>query len=113
MADYTQEIVKRWAESAADINGGGIISTHGAIPLQAHTVTSLQCSGDAAALITIESPPGTIIWRKRYLAGFVMSEIFPPGTIIGAQSAAISLKIDGSTENCEGNFQGFTVMARP
>jgi hypothetical protein len=111
MADYTQEIVRRWSETGADTDGGGVTVTHPSVTSQAHTVTSCQCSGDAAALVTIESPAATILWRKRYSAAFVMSEIFPPGTVVGALSQAILIKVSAGTTNSEANFQGFSVLA--
>ena len=91
--------------------GGGVSVTHNAVTQQAHTVTSCQCSSDAAALVTIESPSATVIWRKRYSAAFVMSEIFPPGTVVGAVSQAILIKVSAGTSNSEANFQGFSVLA--
>lgn len=74
-----------------------------------YTCTGIQVSGDAAALVTIESPASTVLWRKRFSAAFTASEAFPPGVIIGPQGAAILVKISASTSNCEANIQGFVV----
>ena len=33
-----------------------------------HFVTGIQCSGDAACVVTVESPSGTELFRKRFTA---------------------------------------------
>ena len=71
-------------------------------------VTGVQCSGDAAALVTIESPAGTVLWRKRFAAAFTHSEGFAT-PIKGAQSQNALVKISASTANCEANIQGYDV----
>jgi len=110
MADYTQEIVKRWSNTGAG-GAGGVTVTHSLVTQQAHTATTIQCSGDAAAVVTIESPAATKLWQKRYTAAFTMSEVFPPGTIVGPVSQDLLLKISASTAACEANIQGFSVLA--
>lgn len=82
--------------------------THAATTGKVHVCTSIQASGDAAALVTIESPSGTVLWRKRFSAAFTMSEAFPPGVIQGAGSAAMLVKVSAGTTNTEANIQGFT-----
>ncbi len=72
-------------------------------------VTGIQVSGDVAALITIESPASTVIWRKRAGAAYSFSESFPPGTIMGAVGAAVLVKISASTANSEANIQAMLV----
>lgn len=76
---------------------------------RAYFVTGIQVSGDTAALITIESPSATVIWRKRAGAAFSFSESFPPGTVMGAQGAAVLVKISASTSNSEANIQAMLV----
>lgn len=68
--------------------------------------TAIQCSGDAAALVTIESPVGTVIYRKRFAAAFNMSEAFPSPKH-GADLSDIAVKISASTSNCEANIDGY------
>ena len=70
-------------------------------------VTAIQCSGDAACLVTVESPAATVIWRKRFAAAFTHSEVFDT-PLLGAIGQAILVKISASTANCEANMQGYT-----
>lgn len=72
--------------------------------------TGIQCSGDAAALVTIESPSGTVLWRKRFAAAFSVSEAFPLGSVVGASGQAILVKISASTANCEANIQALAIF---
>ena len=111
MADYTQEIVRRWGETGADTGGGGVTVTHTAVASQAHTVTSIQASGDTSAIVTVESPAATVLWQKRYGGAFTMSEVFPPGTVVGPVSQDILIKVSAAPSNAEANFQGFSVLA--
>lgn len=66
-------------------------------------------SGDAACLVTIESPANTVLWRKRFTAAFNDSEAFEPGEITGANGAALLVKISASTSNCEANIEGMAL----
>lgn len=72
--------------------------------------TGIQASGDAAALVTIESPSGTILYKKRFAAAFTLSESFAPGTIAGAAGAALLVKVSASTSNSEANLQTFETV---
>lgn len=72
-----------------------------------YCVTGIQCSGDAAAVVTIESPAATILYRKRFAAAFNMSETFEAGVMKGAAGQAILVKVSASTANSEANIQGF------
>lgn len=87
---------------SATIAAPGVAGKH-------HVCTGIQCSGDAACIVTIESPASTVLWRKRFAAAFTVSETFAPGTISGADNAALLVKISASTSNCEANIQGYTV----
>lgn len=71
--------------------------------------TGAQFSGDAAALVTIESPSATVIWRKRYAAAFADSVAFPLGCMKGAGDGAILVKISASTAACEANIQAMKI----
>ena len=71
----------------------------------------LQCdridaSGDAAALVTIESPASTVLWRKRYAAAFVLSEPFAADQVVGAVGQALLVKVSASTSNSEAGIYG-------
>lgn len=70
-------------------------------------VTHIACSGDAAALVTIESPASTVLWRKRFAAAFNMSEHFTV-PLPAAAGQDVLVKISASTSNCEANIIGFT-----
>lgn len=100
-----QNIADRWSESAVG-TGSGASATHLAAPNLQPTVTGIQVSSDAASLVTIESPSGTVLWRMRYAAAFDRSYTFPPGVLVGAGGQALLVKIATSTSNCEANIQG-------
>lgn len=105
------KIKERFAVSAADTNGGGVTAAKAAPSNEDHryVVTAIQCSGDAAALVTIESPASTVLFRKRFAAAFVMSETFAPGTIEGAAGAAVQVVVSAGTTNSEANLQGYRI----
>ena len=66
----------------------------------------IQASGDLAALVTIESPAGTPIWRKRMTGtGWTLSESFGQAALKGAAGQDVLVKISASTANCEANLQ--------
>lgn len=69
------------------------------------TCLGIQCSSDTAALVTIESPSGTVLWRQRFPAAFALVEEFPPGFINGAANAAMLVKVSASASNSEANIQ--------
>lgn len=60
-------------------------------------------------MVTIESPSGTKLYQKRYAAAFTMSEVFLEGTIVGANDAALIVKVSASTSNSEANLQAFKI----
>jgi hypothetical protein len=94
-------------------NGTGVGTTAGvsvttsAVTGRQHYITGIQCSGDAAALVTIESPADTVKWRKRFAAAFNHSERFET-PVVGAITQAVITKISASTSNCEANHQGYS-----
>lgn len=103
-------LTARWQEDGVGTNAG-VTVTHAADAAALHFATGVQGSGDAAALVTIEAPAATILWRKRFSGAFVFSEVFPPGVIRGGANEAILVKISASTANCEANIQGMTAAA--
>lgn len=86
----------------------GVSVTISASGVLAHEVTDIDYSGDAAALVTIESPAGTILWKKRYAAAFNGDRGFIT-PVRGVSGQAILLKISASTSNCEANLGGRSV----
>jgi hypothetical protein len=107
---YFDKIRQRNSASAADTDGGGVTATISDPGDGKKLVcTGLQASGDAAALVTVESPSGTVLWRKRFSGAFTMSETFVIGTIVGGVSEAMLAKVSASTTNSEVNIQAVTV----
>jgi hypothetical protein len=106
---YFGKVEERWQSSTATTTTGGLTLTKAAPSdaLDYYAVTSIQASGDAAAVVSLESPSGTTIWRKRFSAAFTMSETFPPGTVIGAAGQAVLGKVSANTTNAEINVQGY------
>jgi len=101
-------IIHRLAATAVG-TGAGATATIAADPGLVICCTGIQVSGDAAALVTIQSPSGTTLWRLRFPAAFTWSQTFPPGLICSNLSAALLVNISASTANCEANIQGVSV----
>ena len=59
--------------------------------------------------MTLESPASTVLYTKRFTAGFRMSESFPAGTLVGPVASAMLVKVSGSSANAEANLQGYTI----
>ena len=99
----------QWQESGVGTISG-VTVTHAADSRTGthHFVSGIQCSGDAAAVVTVESPSGTVLFRKRFAGAFTHNETFPV-PLRGAAEAAVLVKISASTLNCEANIQGYTV----
>lgn len=94
--------------TAVDTNGGGVTLTIAAITNKAHFLTDLDVSGDAAALVTVESPASTVLWRKRYAAAFTADRAFI-NPVRGAVGQALVVTISAGTTNTEANAQGRTI----
>ena len=86
-------------------NAGVTVASSAAAAGKYYSPVSFDASGDAAALLTIESPAGTVIWRKRFAGAFTTSGAFDPGMVKGADGQLIQIKISASTSNCEANLQ--------
>ena len=97
----------RWSSSVAGTNGGATVTYAAGASGSRHAVGGIQCSGDAAALVTVESPAATVLYRKRFAAAFNMSERFDP-PLVGATDQAVVVKVAASTSNSEANAQGIT-----
>jgi len=97
---------KVWAEDGVGTNAGVTVA-HAAETGYIHGVSGIQCSGDAAAVVTIESPAATVLYTKRFAAAFNFSEHFTQ-LLRGATGSLVQVKISASTANCEANIQGQT-----
>ena len=110
MGDYfLGKIKSRWSADGVGTSAGVTVAQAAPGAGKHLTCTGIQCSGDAAALVTIESPAATVLYSKRFAAAFTMSEQFAPGVISGPDNALLQVKISASTSNCEANIQGYTV----
>jgi hypothetical protein len=98
-----------WAGSGVGTNAGVTVTHTLTTGADRCLVGSIQCSGDAAALVTVESPSGTPIYRKRFAAAFNMNEQFNVPPLKAAQVQNVLVKVSASTSNCEANIQGYDV----
>lgn len=89
----------------------GVTATHTAPTSAKAAVTHISGSGDAAAVVTLEFPTGSVVWRKRFAAAFTFSENFAYGEYEGTSAATASLKISASTSNSEANIAGLDIPA--
>lgn len=107
----------RWGRGVFSSTGvgtnAGVTVTHApATGTVRQWVSGVQCSGDAAAIVTIESPVGTVLYRKRFAAAFTLSESFvtpKKGAEVTAtaNSGDVLVKISASTSNSEANIDGW------
>ena len=101
---YYNKDAGRGAATAVGTSGGATATVTGTSGQKQHA-TGIQCSGDAAALVTVESPSGTVLWRKRFAAAFSVSEAWGLGSIVGSSGGDMLVKISASTSNSEANIQ--------
>ena len=97
-----------WSQTGTGTNGGATVVQPAAAAGLHYFVTGIQCSSDAAAVVTIESPAATVLWQKRYAAAFTMNEQFQPNQIVSATTALIQVKVSASSSHSEANIQGYT-----
>ena len=110
MGDYFyNKDAGRFSATAVGTNAG-VTATVTHVTGQKLHATGIQCSGDAAALVTVESPSGTVLWRKRFAAAFSVSEAWGLGSIVGASGSDLLVKISASTSNCEANIQAIAIV---
>lgn len=69
-------------------------------------VTHISGSSDATALVTLESPSGTVLWNKRLSAAGTFSESFHYGEYEAVDGQDILVKISASTTHSEANIAG-------
>jgi hypothetical protein len=99
-------IKARFSGTGVGTNAGVTVTQNAPTrPADYYLVTSIDCSGDAAALVTVESPASTVIWRKRFAAAFNAQKEWPDG-LVAAAGQAVLVKISASTANCEANISG-------
>lgn len=96
-----------FSDTGAGTNAGVTVTETGAANKRKFC-TGIQMSGDAAALVTVESPAGTVLWQKRYAAAFDDSADFHVAPLKGAVGSDMLVKISASTSHCEANIQGYT-----
>lgn len=95
--------------AAAVGTNAGVTATHTPGASTKSVVTHVSGSGDGAALVTIESPTGTVIWRKRFAAAFNFETNFSFGELEGVAASTVSVKVSASTTNSEANIAGVDV----
>lgn len=103
---YRPDQIGTWAATGVGTNAGVTVTHTIGTGMNRCEVTGIQCSGDAAALVTIESPASTVIYKKRFAAAFNFSEGFA-SPVPGALASNVLVKISASTSNCEANIQGY------
>lgn len=101
--DLENKVRGRSQGTGVGTNAGVTVTLTGAAGTQ-FSVRSIDCSGDAAAVVTIESPAGTVKWQKRFAAAFNTAKEFDLGSLLGADGSNILVKISASTSNCEANI---------
>lgn len=83
-------------------------TTQAGVASKKHTVTHISGSSDAAGVVTLESPLGTVLWQKRFGAAFTFSETLPPGEYECPVNTDAVLKVSAGT-NKELNLAGYDI----
>lgn len=110
MSTFYSKVEEPFTGTGAGTNAGVTVTQ--AAPSEAtdvYAVTGIQYDGDAAADVTVESPSGTVLWKKHYAAAYSENVEFEPGSLRGAVGQAVLLKISASTAFCNANIQGFRI----
>lgn len=106
----TASIQGRFRQNAVGTNTGATATiTHPGASGITLCVTGIEVSGDAACVVTIESPASTVLFTLRFAAAFVQTVTFWPGTMPGAPAADVLVKISASTTHCEANIQAVSI----
>jgi hypothetical protein len=109
MAD-PQRSLREWAGNVQGTNAG--VTFTQAAPTVAgrkHVADRVEAYGDAAAVLTIESPAATIIYKEQFAAAFNrdVTEL----DVEGAKDQALVVKISASTAFCGVNVEGHEEQA--
>jgi predicted phage gp36 major capsid-like protein len=111
VGDYYLGKVKTRSMTTGTGTTAGVTVTRSATAGVKRTVVHISGSSDAAALVTIESPASTVLWRKRFSAAFTFESSFAPGVIEVAGNTDVLVKISASTANCEANLGCLGIVA--
>ena len=94
---------------AGTTSGGAISASQAAVTGEKFVCTGITASGDAACLVTIESPSGTALYKQRYASAFTLNLEFSHPSIVGAIGQALILKVSAATTNAEGYIRGYAI----
>ena len=108
MPDVDRKDAKTLSTATAVGTNAGVTATLTGVTNNQWVCTQIAVSGDAAALVTVESPASTVLWRLRMAGAFDRVIPFPPGELKGADGANLLVKISTSTSNSEANIHGYT-----
>lgn len=109
MSAFDSKVLGVQSATGAGTNAGVTVTVAG-VTGERLSPKGIQCSGDAAAVVTIESPAATVLWKKRFTGAFTLSEAFDAGDIQGASGAALLVKVSASTANSEANIQAVSLQ---
>ncbi len=96
-----------WNAAAVGTNGGATLTIAAPAAGNKLVIQNIQVSGDAAAVVTVESPANTVLLKYRRAAAFADIHSFTDGVLRGADGAAMVVKVSASTSNSEANAQGW------
>lgn len=106
MSDHERELRGAPFQATGAGTNAGVAVEQAAETGKIHVATHISGSGDVAAVVTLESPNGTIVWRRRHTAAFVFGEEV---YVRGATGQALRLEISASTAACEANLSGYSI----
>lgn len=101
------ELATQFAKTGVGTNAGVTVTQTSPGTNKTQFVSAIQCSGDAAAVVTVESPSGTVLYQKRFAAAFTLSESFHVSPLKGAVGQDVLVKVSASTTHSEANLQGY------
>jgi hypothetical protein len=101
--------LKEWQANAQGTTAGVTLTQAAPTAVgRKHVLEKFEAYGDAAAIVTVESPAATLLWKEQFAGAFNIERTLD---IEGAKDQALLVKISASTAFCGVNAEGHEEQA--